>query len=116
MSAESHIYYGFSLTEDYRKIQKELKSILGIEGYFSLQEYILENDAGQTYYDGGGLGQVTYVGKDIPVTDRGYVVTDALIEESETLIANLPSEFRQALAAFYGEVPAPTFQHEHSDG
>jgi hypothetical protein len=115
MSTESHIYYGFSLTEDYDKIQEVLGEILDDEG-FDLQDYVWENNAGHSHYDGGGYGQVTCVGKDIPVTDRGYVVTDEIIAEVKSMIANLPSEFQKALKEVYGEVPEPKFEHEHSDG
>ncbi len=114
MSTESHIYYGFSVTENYDQVEEALTEILGSET--SLRRYIWDNDAGHSHYDGGGYGQVTYIGKDIPETDRGYVVTDEIIAKAKMMIANLPSEFRQALAEVYGEVPEPKFEHEHSDG
>jgi hypothetical protein len=101
MSTESHIYYGFSLTEDYDKIQEVLGEILDDEG-FNLQDYVWENEIGESHYNGGGYGQVTCVGKDIPETDRGYVVTDEIIAEVKSMIANLPSEFQKALKEVVG--------------
>lgn len=114
MSADSHIYYGFSLTEEYDEVEEALQEILGSET--GLKSYIWDNNAGHSHYDGGGYGQVTYVGKDVEMTDRGYVLTDEIIAEVKTMIAALPSEFREALAEVYGHVPEPAFQHEHSDG
>lgn len=114
MSADSHIYYGFSLTEEYNEVEEALQEIL--ESETRLDHYIWDNNVGHSHYDGGGWGQVTYVGKDIELTDRGYVLTDEIIAEVKSTIAALPSEFLQALAEVYGEVPEPAFRHEHSDG
>lgn len=115
MSSESHIYYGFSLTEKFREIEDAISGILEDES-FDLRDFIWEHKIGQTHYDGGGWGQVTYFGVDIPQTDRGFVVTDEIIAEVKAMVANLDPNFRKALIEVFGEVPETAFDYEQSDG
>lgn len=115
MSTESHIYYGFSLTEDYTEVQEAMADVSG-KSDFDLGSYVSEQNIGQSHYDGGGYGQVTFIGREIEMTERGFVVTDKIIEEVKAMIATLDPDLTKALTKVFGEVPQPRFDYEHSDG
>lgn len=114
MSTETHHYYGFSLTEDYSRLQRDFKEALGEDT--DLADCVEENRLGHSHYDGGGYGQVTYIGVDVPMTADGIVVTTEIKAEAAAIMARLPDEFREVLIEFYGGLPEPRFDYEQSDG
>lgn len=115
MSISSHIYYGFSLTEDDEAMKEAFVEISGDED-FSLGDYVYEHKIGESHYDGGGYGQVTFIGKKIRMTERGFVVTDEIIEEVKSMISDLKPDLQSALTKVFGKVPEPRFKIEHSYG
>ncbi|NTF16838.1 hypothetical protein G6L37_00165 [Agrobacterium rubi] len=115
MSTETHHYFGISLTEDFDRIQDALAESLGVEDV-SLQDFLEKNELGHSHYDGGGYGQVTYIGVDVPMTEQGIVVTDEIRAEVARIIAGFPDEFLNALIGVYGNVPEAAFDYEQSDG
>lgn len=116
MSAETHHYYGFSLTEKFDAVRKAMAEVTGTPVRFDLARYVQNNKIGESHYDGGGWGQVTYIGRDVPMSERGIYVTDELEAEVRKLIADLPGDFKSALAKVFGKVPEPKFNYEESYG
>lgn len=116
MSTETHHYYGFSLTEKFGRMQKAMQQIVSGDERFDLQQYMEAHQLGHSHYDGGGWGQVTYVGVDVPMTEQGIVVTDDIRDEVGSIIGCFPDEFRKALIEVFGEVPRVRFDYEQSDG
>ncbi len=116
MSAETHHYYGFSLTNKFDNIRRAMGEVTGTEGRFDLQRYIRDNEIGESHYDGGGWGQVTYVGRDVPMSERGIYVTDELEAEVRKLITDLPEDLKAALTKVFGNIPEPRFNYEESYG
>ncbi len=118
MGAYTTQFWGISLTEKYGKIEDAMPS-LDPESYegegddvYDLGSYIEHHELGESMYDGGGWGQITFLGLEIEPGPRGIVVTDEHVEKVAAIIARIPDELKQALTKVYGIIPEPAFHTE----
>jgi hypothetical protein len=118
MGAYSFNFYGINLTEHFGKIRKSIQETLKAtdpgsplikNDYFDLGGYIAEIGAGESMYDGGGYGQITYIGVPVYSSKRGIVVTDEIVAEAEAKIAALPELLADAIRKVLGTIPEPEF-------
>jgi alkaline phosphatase len=111
-SAQTHHYFGFSLTDHYNRIQEIFDQT---EDPIDLGGFLLKNNLGGNRYS-SGWGQVTFIGRDVPMTDRGILVTDEIEAEVKSLIANLPERLHAAIVEVMGAIPEPKFGYEQTEG
>jgi hypothetical protein len=112
MSAYSVRYYGVSLTEAFEEVQAAVAAALRAEGRtdgpgfdprwpgeFFLGDYLGELGLGAELYDGGGEGQISYLGFELG-DDRG--VDDAARARFARMVAEMPAALRGVLAEKLG--------------
>lgn len=130
MGAYSLNFYGISLSEHYDKIAEHIAKTLvetdlrseflcgswNSEPHFQLDSYLEELKLGESSYDGGGYGQITYIGRYVPSSKRGVVVTDEIVADVEAKIAGLPDLLADAIRKVLGEIPEPEFITEEGWG
>jgi hypothetical protein len=120
MGVYSIHFFGINLTEVYDKVDGELtKRLRAVDDPEVPEDFddefsdrILDNDdrrIGKSLYDGGGYGQVTYVGVNVPKGLRGYAVTDEIEAEARKIIEELPVHLAEAIRAIFGSIPGPEF-------
>jgi hypothetical protein len=122
MGAYTTQFWGISLTERYEKIEEAMLSLdpekaTGDDDEIAeLSEYIRHHKLGRSLYDGGGWGQITFIGVSIKSSPRGVVVTDEHVAEVAQIIARIPDELKEALIKVYGSIPEPAFHTEEGWG
>lgn len=130
MGAYSLNFYGISISEHYSDIAEHIANTLikaGSESqfldttypdepFFELGEYLNAEKVGRSHYDGGGWGQIAYIGRSVPSSKRGVVVTDEIVVEVEGIIKTLPDLLASAMKAVMGDIPEPEFQTEEGWG
>lgn len=115
MGAYSTHFWGIDLTSKYDVVEEAMPSIdpetelFGPDVIASLGDYIEHHKLGRSMYDGGGYGQITYIGSGIGNGPRGITVTDEHIEKVAAIIAIIPDELKAALIEVYGRIPEPKF-------
>jgi hypothetical protein len=119
-------FWGIDLTEAYDKIEKAMPSLQDDDDTImehwddseiaELSDYIRHHKLGESLYDGGGWGQITFIGKTIRPSKRGVSVTDDDVAEVEALIARIPDELKAALIAVHGRIPEPEFHTQEGWG
>lgn len=121
MGAYSEHYYGISITEYYDEIERIMSEALrpsdaDKKWRFDLGNYLSKQNLGESGYDGGGYGQITFIGQPVRSGPRGYNVSDAMDAEVRATIANLPPELSAAIVAVLGSIPEPSFEVEEGWG
>lgn len=118
MGAYSVQFWGIDLTEACEDIEETMPSISrnGYEDaaaserdFGELSEYIRHHKLGESHYDGGGFGQITYIGKTIEPSARGITVTDEDVAEVEGIIERIPEELKSAIIKVCGRLPEAKF-------
>jgi hypothetical protein len=130
MGAYSLNFYGISISKHYSKIARHVADTLVKTGadseyldatypeetFFELGEYLEAEKVGGSHYDGGGWGQIAYIGQEIRSGKRGIVVSDDTVAEVEGIVQNLPELLANAMKAVMGDIPEPEFQTEEGWG
>jgi hypothetical protein len=81
-----------------------------------LQEELSDGKWGRSMYDGGGYGQLTYIGAKVPFTKRGIIVTDEVEAEARRIYGAIPEEVRKAISAALLDVGMDVEGTRHSEG
>lgn len=127
MGTYSVSFYGWDITERYSEISETFEQHLHDAGItegpgfyvwdgtprFSFGSYLEKLDIGESMYDGGGYGQITFIGVKVRKGPNGIVVTDEIRAKVEAIRTRLPSELKDVLqkaANLSIEVAAPTFE------
>jgi hypothetical protein len=104
-------FYGIDLSEKFEDIQESLGETLRAAGKakgpgffpddeeFYLGEYLQGHRLGVEHYDGGGYGQITYIGFSLK-DDHG--VDDAVRARFDDYLGRLPEELRAVLVEVFG--------------
>jgi hypothetical protein len=121
MGAYSTQFWGISLTEKYDKIEEAMPSLDPEkevdDGEISeLSDYVRHHQLGKSLYDGGGWGQITFIGETVQATARGAIVTDEQVERVAAIVARIPDELKAALVKVFGTLPEPSFHTEEGWG
>ncbi|NTF16839.1 hypothetical protein G6L37_00170 [Agrobacterium rubi] len=115
MGEYSTHFWGIDLTTTYDRIEEAMPSLdpesesEPLDGIYGLGDYIVHHGMGRSLYDGGGYGQITFIGKNVPSGPRGITVTDELVAEVAALIETIPEELKAAIILVHGQIREPAF-------
>ena len=131
MGAYSVQFYGIDLSEHYDTIAQRFYlatcadrlpagfdvSDYDSEGYDAFEEaypdvfrsFLETGHIGATLYDGGGYGQIAYIGVRPQRGKRGVTVSDEAADKVDAIILNLPEHLRKTIADVYGKMPEAEF-------
>ena len=93
-----HIY-GVNISENFHDLPDEMR------------ERFYDATWGQTHYDGGGYGQISFVGVEVPRGPKGIAVTDEVEAAARKAYEECPADVRAAVCRALGveALPEPTF-------
>lgn len=111
MSAQANFIFGMNISRDYDSLwslfeQTAPNSMLADD---DLAEFIMVNNLGSSLYDGGGWGQATYIGVEVPKTPDGIIVTQEVRDKVKKIYDDIPERLRNVLLEHYGTLPEPRF-------
>ncbi len=109
MGAYSENFYGVSVSKVFRKLPDD------VQDAFDKAD---AEDWGATMYDGGGYGQISYIGVGVPRSPKGYVVTDEIEAKARKAYEKCPENVRKAVceALRVEALPEPSFETEEGWG
>ena len=125
MSAYSTHFYGIDISAKYSDISEALQAELSSKGMkegdpgvsehrgklsVDLSNYLEELKLGSSEYDGGGYGQITFIGIQAYSHRLGIGVTEQDAEKVDAMLKNLPPELDAAIRkAYAGQIPPAEF-------